>query len=1332
MGENLKNARMPETTPWTIGLLVDALESGYHSQVLSGAVVAARERGARLICFAGGQLQSPSEVSRHNALYDLVGSEKINGLVLMSGALGGSIGLKDIKHFAERYHPLPIVSVAAELEGIPSVLTDNRQGMREAIEHLVRDHGFRRLAFICGPMHSPDATARYQAYEEALREYGLPLCEELVVQGDFRRLSGEKALQHLWERQVEFEAIIAANDEMALGVLKALKKNEVRLSKEIPVIGFDDVEESEFVVPGLTTVHQPLYEEGYKAVEMVLTLMPGSDNPITPESVCLPTELIVRQSCGCPARIGLPSGIENQVHQRFKVEHRSRILSEISRELIVPHSLPELKDVIRDGLTRLEIQSCYLSLYEGEAIPAESSRLFLAYKEEKRQEAMEKQLFSSSHLVPADLLPASEPYTLVVEPLYFRERQLGFAVFEIGLQEWVVYDELCEQISSALNGALLEQSQKRHEVDMQTLLDFRAEIAAVFDVERILELILHKVCNLMEADGGYAALIDHKTGHLEKELSVPGGYLQTGSVSPLENESVRQTLQQGEPLLLDNVSSDPKWHTRLGPEVGSLLGVPIMAHGLVRGALVLVSKHEYHFTHDAQRFLQALIGQAVSAIEHADLSSALLEFGRAPSALELDRQLKAVLHELTEVLKFESAAIWLIDNYRDTIEIFGEKNLAPGWLRRSKFNLLNPGILTEVVRTRKSYLDDETRLDQGFEEWNPQAKLVRWFVPLLAGEDVVGVIEVGCQDEKRSEVLTQQTIQAIEQLGLEKGKIIGLARPHVLLELIADHAIKIIGADSASVHVFQTGSPLPDSGKPVFLLEAGAGREIKKFLKKFRPRPNGIGQRALQAGSQLVMDVPEKLAEDYPEIYEEGIRAIAAFPLFLGAEVQGILYIHFRQEHRFSPAELELEAVFTRQIKIVILNYLNLKQIRRDLERRNKELEALHIIERAIAASVRGDDLRQIFGLILERALEITRSPIGQIYRYLGLENILELYAERGISRQPQVSRLNLGDGIVGQAASLRKSILAPDVRVGEWAKVYNPVVPETRSELAVPLMDGNELLGVLNLEHHEIDAFEEEDQALLETFAVQAIVAVRSADLYQKLERQIRPLRALSVITSRIHDIRYDVDTVLRLLLIGVTAGEGIGFSRAMLFLVDERQARLQGEMAIGAQSRAEADAIWQRLRQEANKLLVSDDPLSALLDQAEVFSLAVRHGEADDGPLSLAVKQKVIPLEECRGVLEEGRPVIIAHNQPGPLRKVIRQVTLSDNLDCAFACVPLVGRGRAPLGILIVDNRFLPHEREIDQAYTNTLETFASVAAMSIENARLRASYRSSNEQL
>jgi anti-anti-sigma regulatory factor len=163
-----------------------------------------------------------------------------------------------------------------------------------------------------------------------------------------------------------------------------------------------------------------------------------------------------------------------QAYQALQAERQPQILREVGASLITTFNVNELMDTLAEGLPRLSIPSAYLSLYEDPENPTEWSRLTLAYGENGRVKlGRDGMRFSSRQLVPEGLLPEERAYIMVTKPLYFREDQLGFILFEVGPQDGKVYDVLRGEISNALKGALLLQEREQAYTEVEKLVKER-------------------------------------------------------------------------------------------------------------------------------------------------------------------------------------------------------------------------------------------------------------------------------------------------------------------------------------------------------------------------------------------------------------------------------------------------------------------------------------------------------------------------------------------------------------------------------------------------------------------------------------------------------------------------------------------------------------------------------------------------------------------------------------------------------------------------------------------------------------------------------------------
>jgi len=259
----------------------------YYDEILRGVEACIRHRNlSLLITFMKGE---GPDLSRLDAL-----SGKVDGIIIGEGFVASSI----IERLAAR---VPVVVIA----GVPGeraadvVAADNFAGSAAIITHLIADHGKRRLFHVDGPPNSPDAGERRLALQHVLR--GHPQCQLTgSVHGILSVRSGEVAAENLLARHRSAlpDAVVCANDQMAVGVLRAFAAAGVRVPEDVAVIGFDDVALAHLYDPSLTTVRQPMRMLGERACARLLDRIAHPE--LSPAVELLPTELVLRSSCGCP------------------------------------------------------------------------------------------------------------------------------------------------------------------------------------------------------------------------------------------------------------------------------------------------------------------------------------------------------------------------------------------------------------------------------------------------------------------------------------------------------------------------------------------------------------------------------------------------------------------------------------------------------------------------------------------------------------------------------------------------------------------------------------------------------------------------------------------------------------------------------------------------------------------------------------------------------------------------------------------------------------------------------------------------------------------------
>jgi sigma-B regulation protein RsbU (phosphoserine phosphatase) len=287
----------------TVGLLIDRIEDSYQNELLLRLAQAAEDRDVNLLVFAGGPLEEDwQNPSPQNRIYELADAETVDGLIVSAATLEQRVGSRALLSYLRRFQPLPICSIGVGLAGIPSILVDNGAGIREAVLHLIDDHARRQIAFVRGPEANDEAAQRFRGYLKALLDRRIQPDHQLVVDGDFTEKSGAEAVRILLdEREAHFQALVAANDHMALGAAEELRRRGHAVPDRIAIVGFDDIISGQYASHPLTTVRQPIARQAARALDVTLDLLRGA---AVPNTVMLETELVMRRSCGCPLQRG--------------------------------------------------------------------------------------------------------------------------------------------------------------------------------------------------------------------------------------------------------------------------------------------------------------------------------------------------------------------------------------------------------------------------------------------------------------------------------------------------------------------------------------------------------------------------------------------------------------------------------------------------------------------------------------------------------------------------------------------------------------------------------------------------------------------------------------------------------------------------------------------------------------------------------------------------------------------------------------------------------------------------------------------------------------------
>lgn len=271
----------------SIGVITQAIDSPFYGAALRGIEIELGAAGYSPL-FMSGHWQADEEAR----CIELLRSRRVDGLIVLTGRLADSA-----LRMAARTVPVVVTGRTLKAPNLLSLDLDNREGARQATQHLL-DLGHQRIAFIGGDPQHPDAIQRQEGYRTALTDAGLAVDPALMLGGNFSEHSGLLAVERLLDRRTPFSAIFTANDQMAFGAALGLHRRGLRVPQDVSLVGFDDLAGSTYMVPPLTTVHNPIQEMGQLAARAMLGMLAGE----RPAVVVPAPRLVVRDSTNALAR----------------------------------------------------------------------------------------------------------------------------------------------------------------------------------------------------------------------------------------------------------------------------------------------------------------------------------------------------------------------------------------------------------------------------------------------------------------------------------------------------------------------------------------------------------------------------------------------------------------------------------------------------------------------------------------------------------------------------------------------------------------------------------------------------------------------------------------------------------------------------------------------------------------------------------------------------------------------------------------------------------------------------------------------------------------------
>lgn len=432
----------------------------------------------------------------------------------------------------------PIVSIRAEVPDFPTVTVNNKSATKRITNHFIKDHGFTNICYMSGPLNIKDGAARYSGFCEAMNEAGLPLKANTLFEGDYWREKGVLAVNHFYNCPDEDkpQAIICANDYMALSVIKELLNRGIRIPEDVCVCGFDDTPDSRTSNPPITTIKTNPADFLVKALELIEDMWAGKE---VQKVNYINDEILLRESCGCGELKEKVTAIE-VLKQMHLYDNLLRATSRISSDYQSSFTLENALTVANYHFQTLDCSTGYLCLCDTndeEYNSIENHKIFtdkiflklITHKDVNKNSITPNTGFERKDILPLQYFEGGPKYFIVFQ-IHFRTTAYGYLVLEPEEGEWpnIFAINFLNTLAFAIESSIMENEfNELSKIKSQYLIDPLTNVFNRRGFEKNIQTLLTRIdandntrLTIVSIDMDNLKQINDQYGHAEGDLAI--------------------------------------------------------------------------------------------------------------------------------------------------------------------------------------------------------------------------------------------------------------------------------------------------------------------------------------------------------------------------------------------------------------------------------------------------------------------------------------------------------------------------------------------------------------------------------------------------------------------------------------------------------------------------------------------------------------------------------------------------------------------------------------------------------------------------------------------